>query len=85
MSDTAVWAIKQAADGTYTVTFPTSHTAVLGFDTKEDAHGWVLDYIVEFNRMRVQVDMYAAERARGQEYARMLQVAPLMDVSTKSH
>jgi hypothetical protein len=85
VGDTAVWAVKQAVDKTWTVTGPNANMAVLGFDTKDDAHGWIMDYLVEFHRMLIQSNQYAAERARAQEYARMMSVAPLMEDATKKH
>ena len=73
-----VWAVKPAVNGTWTLTSG-EVWAVTGFETAEDAHQWVANYLIEWSRMNMQHQAMMANMKEEQEQARMITVAPLLE------
>ena len=73
-----VWSVKPAVDGNWTLTSGQAW-AITGFETADDAHLWVANYLVEFGRMGMQHRDYMEMAKEDRERDRMLSVAPLME------
>lgn len=78
MSKPSVWDVVPEGS-TWTVVWPGNAARVGGFDSKEDAHTWIMDYLVEALRTQIDSAAYAAERGRERDWRRKLQAAVLLD------
>ena len=63
------WEVVPRGD-TWMVVFPNLDATVGGFLSAEDAHGWLLEYMIEWGRMHAQQDSFARERREEQEMRR---------------
>ena len=63
------WEVVPRGD-TWMVVFPNLDATVGGFLSAEAAHGWLLEYMVEWGRMHNQQAMFAQERREEQEMRR---------------
>lgn len=79
MGKVSDWHVLQDTKGEWTVIWPNVVARVHGFETREDAHAWIMDYLVEMARMSSQTATYQAERLERREWERQLQAAVLLD------
>ena len=74
---TSIWEVVPQGLN-FMVVFPDLVATVGGFATAEDAHAWVMEYMVEWGRMHNQQAMFAQERREEQEMRRQALCANIL-------
>lgn len=82
---TALWTVVKQGS-LYAIVFPDQSAVVGGFETRDDAHTWISDHIIEYSRMTLQQAAYAREMAKDREAKRQrLGAALLMPEEETKH
>lgn len=88
MRDSARWCVHDEGSRGWVVTFPGAAASVDGFADREEAHAWILDYLIEYMRMSTQTGHWARERAADREARRQTVSANILaglELSEKRH